>query len=45
VSGQKFHDRFVDERLVDSVHPNHANLSANSSASRELSGANVTPWR
>jgi hypothetical protein len=45
VSGQKFHNRFVDEGLVDPVHPNHANLSANSSASRELRGANVTPWR
>jgi hypothetical protein len=45
VSGQEISDRLVDERLVDSVHSNHANFSANSSASKELRGANVTPWR
>ena len=45
VSGQKIRDRFVDERLAVSVHPNHANLFANASASSELRGAKVTPWR
>jgi hypothetical protein len=45
VSNEKILHRFVDVRLIDSVHPNHVNRFANSSAPRELRGANVTPWR
>lgn len=44
-SRQQLRDRLVDEGLVDSIDADHANLSANSSASKELSGAKVTPWR
>lgn len=43
VTDQKLFYRLVDEGLIDAVHPNHAKLRANSSASSELWGAKVTP--
>jgi hypothetical protein len=45
VSSQEFRHRLIEERLVEAIHSNHARPAANSSASKELRGANVTPWR
>ena len=45
VSSQEFRHRLIEERLVEAIHSNHARPVANSSASKELRGANVTPWR
>jgi hypothetical protein len=45
VPSQEFRDCLVAKWLVEPVHANHVRLLANSRASKELRGANVTPWR
>src|ERR1700722_10200373 len=45
VSRQKLTHIFADEGLVGAIESNHARLRANSTASRELAGAKVTPCR
>ena len=45
VSGQELNHVLADERLTCAIEANHERLRANSTASRELDGAKVTPCR